>query len=157
MKTTLSLPHLRRALWLALSKMIVRWYRFVYKVEIGERVVISHRAFIDKGTPHKIHIGDGTRITARATILAHDHSRSLVCDTRIGQDCIIGINSIIMPGVTLGNSVVVGGGSIVTKDVPDHCMVAGNPARIIKQGVEVKDGRIINSGYRVKTEKQEEH
>ena len=42
------------------------------------------------------------------------------------------------------------GGSVVTHDVPDNCMVAGNPARIIKRGVEVKNGRITNTGNRVK-------
>lgn len=143
------LPHIRRIIWLAISEVMRWWYIHIYKVEIGKNVVLSHRAYIDKGTPHRIHIGDGSRITARVTILGHDHSRNLLCDTYIGKDCIVGINSIIMPGVRLGNQVVVGGGSIVTHDVPDNCMVAGNPARIIKRGVEVKNGRIINSGYRV--------
>lgn len=53
-----------------------------------------------------------------------------------------------MPGLRLGNQVI--GGGIVTRDVPDNCMVAGNPARIIKRGVEVKNGRITNTGNRVK-------
>jgi acetyltransferase-like isoleucine patch superfamily enzyme len=56
----------------------------------------------------------------------------------------------IMPGLHIGNQVVIGGGSVVTRDVPDNCMVAGNPARIIKRGVEVKNGRITNTGNRVK-------
>lgn len=140
------LPYLRRRLWLLTSEIMRWWYIHVYKVDIGKNVVISYRAYIDKGVPHKIHIGDGSRITARVTVLGHDHSRGLVCHTYIGKDCIIGINSIIMPGIHIGNEVVVGGGSVVTKDVPDNSMVAGNPARIIKTGVKVRNGQITNPG-----------
>ncbi|MBQ2069960.1 MAG: sugar O-acetyltransferase, partial [Bacilli bacterium] len=38
----------------------------------------------------------------------------------------------ILPGVTIGNKAVIGAGSVVTKDVPESCVVAGNPARIIR-------------------------
>jgi maltose O-acetyltransferase len=50
----------------------------------------------------------------------------------IGDDVWFGGSVIVLPGVTIGNNVVVGAGSVVTKDVPDNTMVAGNPARIIK-------------------------
>ena len=49
----------------------------------------------------------------------------------IGDNCFIGMNAIIMPGVTLGNNVIVGSGSVVTKSFPDDVVVAGNPAKII--------------------------
>ena len=56
----------------------------------------------------------------------------------------------IMPGVTIGDHVYVGGGSVVTKSVPDHCIVAGNPARIVRKGTVISDmGQIIKSGERV--------
>ena len=56
----------------------------------------------------------------------------------------------IMPGVTIGNHVYVGGGSVVTKSVPDHCIVAGNPARIIRTGTVISDeGQIVESGEKV--------
>ncbi|WP_229377335.1 acyltransferase [Shewanella woodyi] len=45
----------------------------------------------------------------------------------------IGANAIILPGVTLGQNSVIGAGSVVTKDVPPFCVVAGQPAKIIKQ------------------------
>ena len=45
----------------------------------------------------------------------------------------IGINSVIMPGVTIGQNSVVAAGAIVTKDIPDYCVAAGVPARIIKK------------------------
>ncbi|EST12364.1 sugar O-acetyltransferase [Sporolactobacillus laevolacticus] len=51
---------------------------------------------------------------------------------RIGNNVWIGGRSIINPGVTIGNHAVIGSGSVVTKDVPDYAVVAGNPAKIIK-------------------------
>lgn len=51
----------------------------------------------------------------------------------IGNNVWIGGRAIINPGVTIGNHVVIASGSVVTKDVPDHVVAAGNPARIIKQ------------------------
>lgn len=50
----------------------------------------------------------------------------------IGNDVWIGGNAVILPGVTIGSNVVVGAGAVVTKDVPDNCVVAGVPARVIK-------------------------
>lgn len=50
----------------------------------------------------------------------------------IGNDVWIGRRVIILPGVHIGNGVIIGAGAVVTKDVPDYAVVAGNPARIIK-------------------------
>ncbi len=50
----------------------------------------------------------------------------------IGNDVLIGTNCIILKGVTIGNRCVVGAGSVVTRSVPDDCIVAGNPAKIVK-------------------------
>lgn len=77
-------------------------------------------------------------------ILAHDHCRSLKANTYLGEDCIIGVRSIILLDITIGNQCVIGGSSVVTKDVPNNCIVAGNPARIIKEGVKVCKGKITN-------------
>jgi acetyltransferase-like isoleucine patch superfamily enzyme len=52
---------------------------------------------------------------------------------KIGEDCWFGGNCIVLPGVTIGRGVTVGAGSVVTKDVPDYVVVAGNPARILKK------------------------
>lgn len=56
----------------------------------------------------------------------------------IGNKCFIGANAIIMCGIRIGDEVVVGAGAIVTKDVPSNCVVAGNPAKIIKSGIHTK-------------------
>lgn len=55
-------------------------------------------------------------------------------DVVIGERCWIGMNSVILPGVSLGQSTVVGAGSVVTRSFPEgHCIIAGNPAKLIRQ------------------------
>ncbi len=51
----------------------------------------------------------------------------------IGDDCWIGGNAIVCPGVTIGIGCVIGAGSVVTKDIPDYSLAVGNPARVIKK------------------------
>ena len=50
----------------------------------------------------------------------------------IGNDCWIGGNSVICPGVTIGNGVTIGAGSVVTKNIPDNVLAVGNPAKVIR-------------------------
>jgi acetyltransferase-like isoleucine patch superfamily enzyme len=52
---------------------------------------------------------------------------------RIGDNCWIGMNAVILPGVELGEHVIVGAGSIVTRSFGPNCMIVGNPARVIKE------------------------
>lgn len=62
----------------------------------------------------------------------------------IGEDCWLCGNVIVLAGVTIGNGSVVGAGSVVTKDVPPNCVVAGSPARIIKRlGVQDSDSTLL--------------
>jgi maltose O-acetyltransferase len=49
-----------------------------------------------------------------------------------------------MPGVKIGNEVVIGSGSVVTKDIPNNCIAVGNPAKIIKTDIHVYNGKIQN-------------
>ena len=57
--------------------------------------------------------------------------RQLFRRVTIGDDVFIGVNSIILPGVEIGNKVVIAAGSVVAKSVPSGVIVGGNPARII--------------------------
>lgn len=95
-------------------------------MNIGQNVMISYKATLDKSiNPRGIHIGNNTWVLAESMILAHDHCRNLMTDTIIGDNCVIGVRSIILPGVKIGDHVVVGAGAVVTKDVPNHCIVVG--------------------------------
>lgn len=142
------LSELRRRVWW-MSVSFTSWkLKHLYGMDIKKGVVINRKARLDKSiNPKGIHIGENSRILLDSIILAHDHCRSLKADTYIGKNCIIGTRSIIMPGVKVGDSSIVAAGSIVTKDVPSNCIVAGNPAKIIKRDVVVEKGRIIENGH----------
>jgi len=58
----------------------------------------------------------------------HEKTRPI----RIGKDCWLGANAIILPGVELGDRVIVGAGTVVTKSFPSNCIIMGVPARIIR-------------------------
>tara|TARA_Y100000296_G_scaffold37900_1_gene43850 strand:- start:10048 stop:10515 length:468 start_codon:yes stop_codon:yes gene_type:complete len=107
-------------------------YRKVYGMDIAKGVKISLKAKLDKTNPKGVHIGEGTYVAFDAAILSHDMSRLIHRDVYIGKNCFIGARSIILPGVRVGNEVVVAAGAVVTKDVPDNSLVAGNPAVVIK-------------------------
>lgn len=84
-------------------------------------------------------IGKGTYIAPNVGIITENHNlqdpdrRAGAKDVMIGEKCWIGMNSIILPGIVLGNHTVVGAGSVVTKSFPNgYCVIGGNPAKIIK-------------------------
>ena len=135
---------MRTFLWKILTEAYPCYLRWRYKMDIGKNCRISWKAHLDKSVnPRGIHIGDNTWILNGAMILAHDHCRGLKADTYIGSDCVVGVRSIVMPGLSIGNQSVIGGGSIVVKNVPSHCIAVGNPAKVIKEGISVKNGQIV--------------
>lgn len=88
----------------------------------------------------KIVIGRGTYIAQGVGIITSNHDvydlekRSKVADVVIGERCWIGMNSVILPGVYLGEGTIVGAGSVVTKSFEEgHCVIGGTPARVIKK------------------------
>lgn len=92
------------------------------------------------GEPFLVEIGDDVTIAAGTALLTHDNS-VIKCDIdatdyfgriKIGNSCFIGLNSIILPGVELGDRTIVGAGSVVTKSFPEgNVVICGNPARPI--------------------------
>ena len=66
--------------------------------------------------------------------IGNKHNDNLLLPT-IGQNVVIGANVVIIGNITIGDNVVIGAGSVVVKDVPDNCTVAGNPAKPIGQNL----------------------
>lgn len=123
-------------------------------MDIGKNVVIVKSVHLDTSVnPRGIHIGDNTWVLRNAMILAHDYcrgenGRGKLFNTRIGKNCVIGVNSIILPGIEIGDHCVVAAGAVVVQNAPPHSLLAGNPARVIKDGIIVSDrGQIIEKGY----------
>ena len=120
------------------------FYAKLKGMDIARSARISVGTHLDKVNPRGIHIGDETYTTSGSIIFTHDFCRGIYKDTYIGKQCFIVANAIIMCGIKIGDNVVVGSGAIVTKDVPSNCIVAGNPARIIKEGIQTeKFGKLL--------------
>lgn len=107
----------------------------LYGAHLDKTVRLSSSTLIDKNNSKGVFIGEYTYLAAGAIVFAHDYCRSMYKETHIGKKCFIGANAIIMCGVKVGDEVIVGAGSVVTKDVPSNCIVAGNPARVIRQNI----------------------
>lgn len=111
-------------------------------LEIGDDTMIGADFFASAA--HKIVIGKNCMFSMRVSILDHDH----ICNKTgpiwkqgitegkpiiIGDNTFIGINAVILKGVTLGKNCVVGANAVVTKSFPDNSVIAGSPARVIKK------------------------
>jgi acetyltransferase-like isoleucine patch superfamily enzyme len=135
---------IRRAIWRIRTRCRNYILRLFYGMHIDKTALISVGSKLDKTYGAGVHIGEETTVASGAIIFTHDYCRNLHTDTYVGKRCFIGANAIIMAGVKIGDECVVGSGSIVTKDVPSNCMVAGNPARIIKEGIKTgKYGKLM--------------
>ena len=89
-----------------------------------------------------IYVGDYTMFGPNVTIAAAGHpiqpdlrqqGYQYNMPVKIGRNCWIGAGVIIVPGITIGDNVVVGAGSIVTKDLPDNVVAVGNPCRVLRE------------------------
>lgn len=114
--------------------------------KVGKGCFIGDNVRIDSGHANMIVLEDNVSISGGTRLLCHQRDFS---DYFVGDDymqlgytvkpivlkkgCLIGMESLVMPGVTVGKGAVVGAGSLVTKDVPDWTFAIGRPAKMVKQ------------------------
>lgn len=113
---------------------------------VGKDVFIGGSLWIDSGHADLITIGDHAHVDARCILLCHkrDLSNYYVGDDyhklpyktgaiNIGKGCSVGTDTLVMPGVTIGEGAIVGAGSLVTRDIPAWTIATGRPAKVVKQ------------------------
>lgn len=116
---------------------------------LGKDLFFQPRKF--PSDPELIYIGDNVKIASNVTFINHDivnsmlnnikkedfdedyfrQFKSLKFPIKIGNNVMIGANTIILPNVNIGNNVIIGAGSVISKDIPNDSIVAGVPAKII--------------------------
>jgi acetyltransferase-like isoleucine patch superfamily enzyme len=105
------------------------------EITIGDRVLISHNVNIFDNDTHPIDDPVARHKQFKA-IITYGHPPEICLNearVHIGDDVLIGCQAIIISGVTIGSGAVVAAGSVVTKDVPEYSVVAGNPAKVIRK------------------------
>lgn len=118
----------------------------------GRPKYINYDVDFDLIAPEKIHIGENTVIAKQTLILVHDYSIQcgleaigqhnkeyevqFLKDVYIGKNSFVGARCIILPGTKIGNNCIVGAGSVVSGEIPDNSVIAGNPARFICKTAE---------------------
>ncbi len=123
-----------------------------FKLRTGFQVVLHRDARLTLGTGAagynlridcygEIRVGEGVQIAPDVVIRDSDNhrvsgQRTVAAPICIGNHVWIGMNSIVLKGVRVGDGAVIGAGAVVTHDVPDRCLVAGVPARVIRENVE---------------------
>jgi carbonic anhydrase/acetyltransferase-like protein (isoleucine patch superfamily) len=94
---------------------------------VAGAVAIGAFAFINRlaSIGHHCAIGDFASVGPGAIICG---------EGRLGRGAVVGAGAVLLPGVTIGNNAVVAAGAVIRAAVPDHCLAAGNPARIVRTG-----------------------
>ncbi|WP_400162367.1 acyltransferase [Brevibacillus sp. TJ4] len=111
-------------------------YRTFLRMEVGEQTAVALMVMVDIMFPELIKIGRNSVIGYNTTILAHEYlvEEYRLGEVRIGDRVLIGANSTILPGVTIGDGAVIAAGTVVHKDVPAGAFVGGNPMQVIREG-----------------------
>jgi acetyltransferase-like isoleucine patch superfamily enzyme len=126
-----------------------RWHKDprAYLAAMGVRIGQGCRIYgipeeVFGSEPYLCRLGDHVSITSGVRFVSHDGGvwvfREQYPDLDVfgpiivGSNVFIGINAIIMPGVTIGDNVVIGSGSVVTRSIPSNSVAAGVPARVLR-------------------------
>lgn len=119
-------------------------------VKIGTDCFIDPNAILETAYPENITLGNDVRVTAGSIIMTHikpphylrenELVPTVIRPVVLGDHSFIGVNSVILPGVTVGKASVVASGAVVSSDVPPYTMVSGNPAKVIKRFTIPRDG-----------------
>lgn len=138
--------------WVILNRISPRLRPAIWRLtgcKIGKNVSIGYDVYYDVGNASLIHLEDNVWITSRSLLLCHRRDMSayykyedynklpyLKLPIVVKKGACVSMGAIIMPGVTIGEGAIVGAGAIVTKDVPEWTVVAGNPAKVIKEVIQ---------------------
>lgn len=123
---------------------------------VGKHVFIGDYVHVDLGHADLIHIDDYAHITAGCRLLCHQRNLSdyhigdnaakcgyRLGEIRIGKGVMVGMETMIMPGVTIGDGAVIGAHSTVLKNVPAYTVAMGSPAKVVKEFTQ-REGCNIN-------------
>jgi acetyltransferase-like isoleucine patch superfamily enzyme len=113
----------------------------VCTIEIEDNVFVNEFTIVDSNL--QVKIGRNTMIGPHCLIIDSNHvfednkmsiseQGCIYKPTIIGEDCWIGAHVVVLPGVAIGNHVIVAANSTVSKDIPDYAIVAGTPAQILR-------------------------
>ncbi|WP_067727119.1 acyltransferase [Oceanobacillus damuensis] len=118
-------------------------YRTFLKMQVGDETSFALMVMPDIMFPEKITVGRNCVIGYNTTILAHEYliKEYRIGEVIIGDEVMIGANSTILPGITVGDHAIISAGTLVHKDVPPGAFVGGNPMRLIytKEEMEKRD------------------
>lgn len=134
-------------------------------MKVGANFHRMQGVLIDPGHCFLIKIGNNVTLGPRSYLLAHDASlqhplgMTKIGLINIGNNVFVGADSIILPGVTIADNVIIGVNSVITKDIPEGSVVAGNPAKIISSYDEYVDkhkkmmseSNIFDESYKMKS------
>lgn len=117
-------------------------YRTFLRMDVGKQTSFALMVMPDIMFPERIKVGNNSIIGYNTTLLAHEYliEEYRIGDVIIGDNVLIGANTTILPGVTIGDNAVVSAASLVHKNVPAGAFVGGNPMKIIytKEEMEAK-------------------
>ncbi|WP_414044737.1 acyltransferase [Macrococcus equi] len=107
-------------------------YQSMLGMKIGKHTSLAYKAMPDLMFPERITIGDNCVIGYNATMLTHEYliDEYRVGNIEIGSNVLIGANSLILPGVKIGDHATIGAMTVVSKDIPANSFAYGNPVII---------------------------